>query len=56
MKMTVEYMPTICPYGSCGCGIDLVVKDGRIIGQEPREGQTVLKTRMPMTFCMAKTG
>jgi len=33
--MAIEYVPTICPYCSCGCGIYLVVKDGRIIGQEP---------------------
>jgi len=33
--MSIEYVPTICPYCSCGCGIHLVVKDGRIIGQEP---------------------
>jgi anaerobic selenocysteine-containing dehydrogenase len=33
--MGIEYVPTICPYCSCGCGIYLVVKDGRIIGQEP---------------------
>ena len=33
--MTVECVPTICPYCSCGCGINLIVKDGRIIGQEP---------------------
>jgi formate dehydrogenase major subunit len=33
--MDIKYMPTICPYCSCGCGIYLVVKDGRIIGQEP---------------------
>jgi len=33
--MTIEYVPTICPYCSCGCGIYLVVKDGKIIGQEP---------------------
>ena len=33
--MKIEYVPTICPYCSCGCGIDLVVKDGQIIGQEP---------------------
>ena len=32
----IEYEPTICPYCSCGCGIYLVVKDGKIIGQEPR--------------------
>jgi len=33
--MSIEYVPTICPYCSCGCGINLVVKDGKIIGQEP---------------------
>jgi len=33
--MKIEYVPTICPYCSCGCGIYLVVKDGKIIGQEP---------------------
>ena len=33
--MSIEFVPTICPYCSCGCGIYLVVKDGRIIGQEP---------------------
>jgi formate dehydrogenase alpha subunit len=35
--MTIEYVSSICPYCSCGCGIDLVVKDGKIIGQEPRK-------------------
>jgi len=33
--MSIECVSTICPYCSCGCGIDLVVEDGRIIGQEP---------------------
>jgi len=33
--VSIEYVSTICPYCSCGCGIDLVVQDGRIIGQEP---------------------
>jgi len=33
--MSIEYVPTICPYCSCGCGMYLVVKDGKIIGQEP---------------------
>lgn len=32
----IEYEPTICPYCSCGCGIYLVIKDGKIIGQEPQ--------------------
>ncbi|HEY55171.1 MAG TPA: formate dehydrogenase subunit alpha [Dehalococcoidia bacterium] len=33
--MSIECLSTICPYCSCGCGINLIVKDGRIIGQEP---------------------
>jgi formate dehydrogenase alpha subunit len=33
--MDIKYIPTICPYCSCGCGMYLVVKDGKIIGQEP---------------------
>jgi len=33
--MGIEYVSTICPYCSCGCGMYLVVKDGKIIGQEP---------------------
>jgi formate dehydrogenase alpha subunit len=31
----IEYEQTICPYCSCGCGIYLVIQDGKIIGQEP---------------------
>jgi len=31
----IEFKPTICPYCSCGCGIYLVIEDGKIIGQEP---------------------
>ncbi|MGQ9573423.1 MAG: molybdopterin oxidoreductase family protein [Dehalococcoidia bacterium] len=33
--MNLQYVPTICPYCGCGCGIYLVVKDGRIVGAEP---------------------
>jgi formate dehydrogenase alpha subunit len=33
--MNIDYQPTVCPYCSCGCGIYLVVQDGKIIGQEP---------------------
>ena len=39
--MNIEYVPTICPYCSCGCGIYLVVKDGRIIGEEPWKAHPV---------------
>jgi len=47
--MNLEYVPTICPYCGCGCGIYLVVKDGRIIGLEPwkehpiNEGKVCIK-------------
>lgn len=34
-RTEIEYVPTICPYCGCGCGINLVVKDGRIVGIEP---------------------
>jgi len=33
--MDINYVPTICPYCGCGCGIHLVVKDSTIIGVEP---------------------
>ena len=33
--MDSKYVPTICPYCGCGCGIYLVVKDSTIIGVEP---------------------
>lgn len=36
--MDIRYVPTICPYCSCGSGIYLVVKDGRIIGTGAMEG------------------
>jgi formate dehydrogenase alpha subunit len=32
----IHYEKAICPYCSCGCGIYLVIKDGRIIGEEPQ--------------------
>ncbi len=31
----IDYVPTICPYCGCGCGMYLVVKEGRIVGVEP---------------------
>jgi len=31
----ISYRPTICPYCTSGCGLYLVVKDGKVIGQEP---------------------
>ena len=29
-KMELTYVPTICPYCGVGCGLNLVVKDGRL--------------------------
>ncbi len=37
----VAYEKTICPYCSCGCGIYLVIEDGKIIGQEPQTDHPV---------------
>ncbi|MFW6072353.1 MAG: formate dehydrogenase subunit alpha [Thermoplasmatota archaeon] len=37
----IECRSTICPYCSCGCGINLVLKDGKIIGQEPMKEHPV---------------
>ena len=37
----VSYEKTICPYCSCGCGIYLVIEDGKIIGQEPQTDHPV---------------
>ena len=37
----VEYKETICPYCSCGCGIYLVIEDGKIIGEEPQNNHPI---------------
>ena len=37
----VDYEATVCPYCSCGCGIYLVIEDGKIIGQEPQNEHPV---------------
>ncbi len=37
----IQYEKTICPYCSCGCGIYLVIEDGKIIGQEPQSDHPV---------------
>jgi formate dehydrogenase alpha subunit len=39
--MEIKYVPTICPYCGCGCGIYLVVKEGEIVGVEPWKGHPV---------------
>ena len=44
--MSIEYVATICPYRGCGCGIYLVIKDGKIIGQEPWKELNMVSTDM----------
>lgn len=31
----IDYVPTICPYCGTGCGMNLVTKDGKVVGVEP---------------------
>ncbi|MDD6256189.1 MAG: formate dehydrogenase subunit alpha [Methanobrevibacter boviskoreani] len=31
----IKYVPTICPFCGTGCGLNLVVKDGKVCGVEP---------------------
>jgi len=58
--MNIEYKAAICPYCSCGCGIYLVVKDGKIIGQEPwkdhpvNEGKNCPKGKNAYQFLYAE--
>jgi len=33
--MDIKYIPTICPYCGVGCGMNLVVKDKKVVGVEP---------------------
>lgn len=33
--MNVKLVPTICPYCGCGCGLNLVEKNGKVVGVEP---------------------
>jgi len=32
---TLKYVPTTCPYCGVGCGLNLVVKDEKVVGVEP---------------------
>ncbi len=56
----LEYKKAICPYCSCGCGIYLVIEDGKIIGQEPwaehpiNEGGNCPKGRNAYQFLYAE--
>jgi len=35
IKSTLKYVPTTCPYCGVGCGLNLVVSDGKLVGVEP---------------------
>lgn len=35
IKSTLKYVPTTCPYCGVGCGLNLVVNDGKLVGVEP---------------------
>src|SRR5690606_21858746 len=32
---TLKYVPTTCPYCGVGCGLNLIVKDGKAVGVAP---------------------
>ncbi len=34
-ESAIKYVPTTCPYCGVGCGLNLVVNDGRVVGVEP---------------------
>jgi formate dehydrogenase major subunit len=34
-NMDINYVPTMCPYCGVGCGLNLVVKNGKLVGVEP---------------------
>jgi formate dehydrogenase alpha subunit len=57
--MKLEYVPTVCPYCGCGCGMHLVIVDGRIVGVEPwkehpvNEGKNCPKGRNAFQFLYA---
>jgi len=35
VNSTLKYVPTTCPYCGVGCGLNLVVNDGKLVGVEP---------------------
>ena len=57
--MKLDYVPTVCPYCGCGCGMYLVVRDDKIVGVEPRkdhpvnEGKNCPKGRNSFDFLYA---
>ncbi len=41
MNYKINYVPTVCPYCACGCGIYLVIKNEEIVGIEPMKDHPV---------------
>lgn len=39
----IKYVKTVCPYCGCGCGINLHVKDGRVVRTSPAVKDTINK-------------
>jgi formate dehydrogenase (coenzyme F420) alpha subunit len=35
INSVLKYVPTTCPYCGVGCGLNLVVRDGKLVGVEP---------------------
>jgi len=44
----ISYRATVCPYCTSGCGVYLVVKNGKIIGQEPMKSYPTNEGKMCM--------
>jgi len=42
----ISYRPTVCPYCTSGCGVYLVVKNDKIIGQEPMKSYPTNEGKM----------
>ncbi len=58
--MELKFVHTICPYCGVGCGIDLIVKDGKVVGTYPfkrhpiNEGKTCIKGSYCYEFIHSK--
>ena len=42
----IRFVPTICPYCGVGCGLLLVVKDGRVVDTQPMAGHPVSEGKL----------
>ena len=54
--MDFKYVPSTCPYCGNGCGVNLVVKDGKVVGLSPwhrnpvNEGKVCIRGNKPYEF------